>query len=282
MELERRMTRGIVKVSAPGKLILTGEHAVVYGYPAVVAAVNRRLQINQKHEVVSDIPIGCGMGSSAAYAVALAALETKLQGRKLDREEINRQAYEREKRSHGNPSGVDNTICTYGGFLWYRKEIEGFKVFSQIEAKRKFPPILVHNTGKPVETTREMVEMVGSLLQKSPQRVIRIWEQIQQVAKGFLQYLTAEFSPNLVELIRENERLLEELGVVSDSTRALIRKVRTLGGAAKISGAGGRLGASGIILLYHPDMEKLKAYLNEAGLETFAVKLGEEGVRDEK
>lgn len=102
------------------------------------------------------------------------------------------------------------------------------------------------------------------------------------MAKGFLQYLTAQSGPNLVELIRENERLLEDLGVVSASTQELIRKVRMVGGAAKVSGAGGRLGASGIILLYHPDMEKLKAYLNKAGLETFAVKLGEEGVRDER
>ena len=265
-----------VKISAPGKIILSGEHAVVYGYPALVVAVNRRLYMNERFEVESEIPIGCGMGSSAAYAVTLAAVRAKIRDQKLDLNEINKEAYETEKQQHGNPSGVDNTICTYGGYLWYRKELEGFKIISEIEPKGEFPQMLIYNTGKPEETTREMVEYVGR------KNTSKILGRIEGITRLFLKYLIGDTNVDLVAAMRENERCLEELGVVSDSVAQLIRAIERVGGAAKVSGAGGRKGCSGIILMYHSEMEKLNHFVKKKGLETFKVKLGEEGVRDDK
>ena len=115
------------RVSAPAKLILSGEHAVTYGNSAILVAINKRLTAsrsqNGKIEITSEIPIGAGMGSSAAFSVATSAVKLG----KIDLEKINEMAYKMEKKFHGNPSGADNTICTYGGFLWYRKENENFK-----------------------------------------------------------------------------------------------------------------------------------------------------------
>ncbi|MCX6791749.1 MAG: mevalonate kinase, partial [Candidatus Gottesmanbacteria bacterium] len=37
-----------ISVSVPGKIYLMGEHAVVYGKPAVLAAINRRLTVTVK------------------------------------------------------------------------------------------------------------------------------------------------------------------------------------------------------------------------------------------
>jgi len=263
-----------VKVSAPGKLILSGEHAVVYGYPALVAAVNKRLSVNERLEIKSDIPVGCGMGSSAAYAVAISTIKLG----DLDKEKINEMAYELEKKQHGNPSGADNTVCTYGGFLWYRKEVEGFKIFSQIEQKRSALELLVHNTGKPQELTGEMVSYVGELYKNSPKKISMILQDIEKMTRDFLKFLMGQ-EINLLELLKENERCLEELGVVSESTKKLVRDIEKIGGAAKVSGAGGKQGASGIILIYHPDMEKLRHFLSRRGREVMHVKLGEEGVR---
>src|SRR5512135_1447962 len=102
----------MVTVSAPGKVHLMGEHAVVYGKPALLAAINLRLSVsvtpakvlniistdrpdyvqyaaeflvkeyslgelpNVRITVRSDIPSGYHLGSSAAVAVATAGALT--------------------------------------------------------------------------------------------------------------------------------------------------------------------------------------------------------------
>lgn len=275
----------MVKVSAPGKVILSGEHAVVYSYPALVAAVNKRLSITRignKKEIDSDIPIGCGMGSSAAFAVASSALNIKLKGERWDLEKINQEAYKREKKQHGNPSGGDNTISTYGGFLWYRKEAESLKTFSQIHSKRKLSNLFAINTGRPNESTKEMVSYVAGLYRKRKSKIDSILKDIGEVTKAFLRYLLAEENLSLEALIKGNESLLENLGVVSKSTIQLIREIEKIGGAAKVSGAGGKKDKSGILLAYHQDPDRLVMLAKDMNLDIFPIRLGEGGVRVEK
>ncbi len=271
------------KVSAPGKVILSGEHAVVYGYPALVAAVDRRLTVNDKLEVKSEIPMGCGMGSSAAYAVAISAMNLKHSGKALDKGKIYESAYEIEKQFHGNPSGADPAISTYGGWLWYRKEAEAVKLFSRISVARKLPDLLLFNTGKPEETTKEMVvNVVGKAYRESQDKVTASLRGIEGVCKAWLRFLTGEEKADAGELIRENEKYLEEIGAVSESTKSWVRKIEKAGGSAKISGAGGVKGASGIILLYYPHMDQFERWSEQLGIDVFKVKLGEGGVRNER
>lgn len=138
-----------VVVSAPGKIILSGEHSVVYGYPALLSATSNRLSINNNLEVVSNIPIGCGMGSSATYSVAISAIKMKLTTGRVNFETIENKAYAMEKSFHGNPSGADISVCINGGYLWFRKETETIKVFTKIKPKKNFQNMFLHNTGKP-------------------------------------------------------------------------------------------------------------------------------------
>lgn len=307
----------VVKVSAPGKIILSGEHAVVYGYPAILAAVDRRLFVEVKKskagfeiipqeggtlgryalekikgnlkvkdlrglkiKIDSQIPIGCGMGSSAAFAVAITAAIFEFLRKPWKPEKINEIAYEIEKKQHGNPSGGDNTISTYGGFLWYRKESEGLKIFRPLEVK-ELPDFFLINTGKPKENTGEMVTMVKNLYLKFPTRIEELFRKMETVTKEFLRFLLKEESSDLKELIMANEKLLESLGVVSLKTRQLIQKIEKIGGAAKISGAGGVKKGSGIILAYHKDPQFLLNFTQKENLDIFKVKLGVEGVRKE-
>ena len=267
----------INKVSAPAKLILSGEHSVVYGYPAIATAVNLRLTANASGNISSDIPIGAGLGSSAAFAVATSALEFE----SLDLEKINDAAYRVEKKLHGNPSGVDNTIVTYGGFLWYRKENEKFKTFKQIGTKTKLPKIYLLNTGKPIESTKEMVEMVGGRYSSKKISTLKIFKNMEDITKNFLDLLLGG-KEDFGKLISENERLLEELGVVSNKTKDLVRIIEKAGGHIKVSGAGGKKDGSGMAILYHKDIEKITLLKKKHGFNLIPVKVGEEGVRIEK
>lgn len=270
-----------LKVSAPAKIILSGEHSVVYGFPAIIAAIDLRLSIEAKGKkkiVKSDIPIGCGLGSSAAYAVATSALRVK----NWNLEDINREAYKMEKKQHGNPSGADNTASVYGGLLWYRKEAEGLKTFSPIKAKAKLPKLFLINTGKPKESTKDMVLKVAALKKRNPKEVVCILSAIESVTRKFLQYFLAEAKYDISDLFKQNQRLLEKLGVVSPSTIKLVRKIEKMGGAVKISGAGGGKDKSGIIIVYHHNPEKFIRFAKFNKLEIIQVKLGEEGVKIEE
>jgi len=78
--------------------------------------------------VTSELPLGSGLGSSAAFCVALAAallaftdsvsLDLNHQGwlsfEEKDLELVNKWAFEGEKIIHGKPSGIDNTVSSYG------------------------------------------------------------------------------------------------------------------------------------------------------------------------
>ncbi len=199
----------MITVSAPGKVHLMGEHAVVYGKPALLSAINLRLKTTVEYQVssikyqgknkiqiissestdyvrhitnvvkehfklkelppititiTSEIPAGYHLGSSAAVAVATVGALTYFLKKIWNPAIINQLAYEAEKRVHGNPSGGDNTAVTVGGFVWYRRELEFLKSMWQLPMK--LPASLNHffliNTGKPKETTGEMVEFVNS------------------------------------------------------------------------------------------------------------------------
>lgn len=266
-------------VSAPGKLILSGEHAVVYGYPAIATAVDRRLIAFKDGRIESGIPIGAGMGSSASFAVATSAMKLG----KFDLEEINKSAYEMEKLRHGKPSGVDNTVVTYGGFLWYRKESENFKTFKQIGTKVKLPKLFLLNSGKPEETTKDMVSLVAERYKRNKKQVDSVFGEIEVVTKNFLKFLLKEDnSLEFSSLMRDNEKLLEELGVVSENTKDIVRKIEKMGGVAKVSGAGGIKSGSGMVILYHKDVKGISLIQEKYNLDISPVKLGEEGVKIEK
>ena len=281
-----------ITFSAPGKIIISGEHAVVYGYPALVAAVDRRiyleLKLNKdfwKWRFRSGVSGISGMGSSAAYATLEAAGLSWIVNQKLDLEKISRIAHEIENLAHGTASGVDTTIVTYGGILKYEKQ-EKFNKINNLNKINKIPKFLIVNTGKPAETTGMLVEMVSEKRKAKSEKLQfktkNLIKDIGQLPEKFVKALKEGDLNALSDLIKENERLLEKLGVVGEIAKKIVRDIEEIGGVAKICGAGGIKKGSGIALVYHKDLDVIRKYCRRKKLECFEVELGGEGVRREK
>jgi len=282
------------EVSAPGKVILAGEHAVVYGYPALVTAVGLRCQarvrwrqdkkivIKDKYkdlglaryaveaglkemgeeskgvevEIESELVVGGGMGSSAAMATAV--VWGLMEG--YPEEVKNRVVKLVEDKQHGNSSGIDQTIVREGGVIKYQREA-GFKKLSI-----DLPEFLLIDSGKPVENTGEMVKMVG----ERKREYEGVFREMGEISEGWG-----------VEKIKENQRLLEKIGVVGEKAKKMVREIEMSGGMAKVCGAGGVKAGSGILLSWHKEIERLRELCKEKGWRYFQVELGVEGVRDE-
>ena len=305
-----------ISYSAPAKVILSGEHAVVYGKPALVSAINKRLtvsiiedknkrmnpkmaeiilivkkylqnkkvQIEEKNchiSIQSDIPIGRGLGSSGALSVvAAASLMEFFTGRQYNPEEINNCAYQIEKLFHKNPSGVDPTTSCFGGLIFYRKEFEFLKTISSLHAK--VPKEIAENlylidSGKPYETTAEMVQQVGRLYNSKSMFVESIFQKIERITKRMVVSLMKEDAEFFKETITESEELLEKIGVVSSSTKKLLEILKPYG-VGKITGAGGKKNSSGYLLFYVVEKNKLEKYLQEKNISYLAFQPSEEGV----
>ncbi len=307
-----------ILVSAPGKIILSGEHSVVYGQPALLTAVNRRLSVSIKEadqgiEIIADeppdlaryalekteqllkkeikrglkikinsqIPVGRGFGSSAALAVAIVGGLFSYFGKTWDKALINQIAYEIEKKQHGNPSGGDNSVVCFGGFLRFQKRGEKF-IIKPLKIKTSLPKFILLDSGRAKETTGEMVHCVSKKYKKEKLKVKRTLSLIGRTTiKTIAGFKKGNFN-QLTTLIKENERLLEELGVVGQKAKRLIREIEKLGGAAKICGAGGLKAGSGVVLCYHPKPKIILNFAQKQKLVHFPVKLGTEGVKNEK
>ena len=58
-----------MSASAPGSIMITGEHAVVYGYPAVVCAIDQRVTITATPQATRQLQIFSGISDPVAVAL---------------------------------------------------------------------------------------------------------------------------------------------------------------------------------------------------------------------
>lgn len=304
-----------ISFSAPAKIHLMGEHSAVHGKPALLAAINKRITISisdsidskndsipekLKHvieetiknqckistipnyfaSISSNIPVGLGLGSSAAMSAAFTASLLTFLEIKFDNALLFKIAYEGEKLFHGNPSGGDLAVSIEGGLLYFRKEFEFLKSFSHLPfpISKKIQPFVIINSGKPDESTLEMVKNVGELKKESPEKINAIFEDQELQTKNLVLSLKDGNENLLINSMRLGEANLEELNVVSGAANEIIRKIEKAGGASKIQGGGGIKNGSGMLLCYHPNLQILLNLTAKNQLESEIITIDERGI----
>lgn len=208
--------------------------------------------------VASGIPVGSGFGSSASVAVAVAGALMALLGELGPGEEasshelLSAVALEVERRQHGRPSGIDHATVLRGGVLRVgggpERRTERLAMTPAAAAELR-----VFDTGRPAETTGEVVAAVRSRREADPVGFTATLDAMEGATGRFAAALTAGEARDRLETMRAFERHLEGLGVVPAGVGAAVRRIEERGGAAKVSGAGTLAGAgAGALLVCWP------------------------------
>lgn len=128
--------------------------------------------------VTSTLPCGAGLGSSSAFSVSLTAALFKAYNVKASDEIISDWAYQIDKLFHGKPSGIDNSICTFGGALLFRNG----KIEKQLTNIPQVEVILVNT--KVARNTKSLVQKAKDQYDKYPLVYDNILAAIDEVSKS--------------------------------------------------------------------------------------------------
>lgn len=283
-----------ISISTPGKCILFGEHAVVYGYTALVSTIDmksvctirninsngikfnfpnyqKKIQLKSLDLIENEIEIfnskfesfshflktlkkienecslslngieieissslwsNSGLGSSASTASAFIQAVNQFFNLKWSIDKINSYTYFMEKFIHGNPSGIDNTVINYGGFLLYQN-----KKFKSIKNTPRIP-LLIINSGQS-HRTFQAVKQVKEMFDKDPKEIDEIFKKIDQIANKSVEFINNGDVEQLGALMNQNQILLERLNLSTPQISKIIKMGSSIDiYGVKITGAG--------------------------------------------
>ncbi|KAK4751135.1 hypothetical protein SAY87_004617 [Trapa incisa] len=247
--------------------------------------------------VSSELPMSSGLGSSAAYCVALSAAflsfssATKLDVGKQGWQEfeddelklLNGWAFEGEKIIHGKPSGIDNTASTYGNMIKFKSG--NLTPFTSSLPLR----MLITNT-KVGRNTKALVAGVSERTKRHYEAMACVFSAVDSISTELSEIIKApapndiaitEFEEKIEELMEMNQGLLQCMGVSHASIETVLRTTLKYKLTSKLTGAGG----GGCVITLLPTLlsqtvvDKVIAELESCGFQCMVAGVGGKGVQ---
>jgi mevalonate kinase len=215
-------------------------------------------------ELGGDLVCASGVGASAASCVALANALNDEFGLKFSLEQINEAGYEGEKGYHGVPSGIDNTASTYGGLIWFIRDMAGGPPSFEALKLKEPMHLVIASTGL-TASTKEVVGDVRRMKDDDPQWFEDMIKKYEDLVKNGREALLQLNKERVGELMNKNHDLLQQLTVSCDELDNLVRVARENGAlGSKMTGTG----RGGNMISLAPDREtaeKLAQALENGG-----------------
>ena len=298
------MKRGIGK--SHSKIILIGEHSVVYGYPAIAIPLKKieiecaieeaksnffydetdtlsvaiftalkylkKENVKIKYKITSQIPQKRGMGSSAAVSIAAIRAIFNYFRENLEDELLEKLVNTAEIVAHKTPSGLDAKTCLSDKAIRFVKN-KGFSYIGlNLDAYLVIADTGIYgNTGEAIQNVKNL----GSKAELSLKKLGRLTDEMTRILTGNSENkeekIRREKISKIGEIMTAANTELGKLNITIEKTELFVKTAIENGAAgAKISGGG--LGGCVIALAENLEiMEKVKDGFTKCGAENIWV-----------
>ncbi|MGT2960546.1 mevalonate kinase [Streptococcus caballi] len=257
------MTKKMGVGKAHGKIILMGEHSVVYGYPAIaiplktievechIRPADQRITFDFEdtlstaiyaalkelgktaatitYDIKSEVPLQRGMGSSAAVSIAAIRAVFDYFEQPLDKETLEILVNQAEIIAHTNPSGLDAKTCLSDQAIKFIRNIG----FEQLDLSLN-AYLIIADTGVH-GNTREAVDKVAAAEEAN----LPYLAQLGLLADQVEQAIKDKDLLSVGQAMTAAHAMLQKIGVSVEESDHLVQVALEAGAlGAKMSGGG--------------------------------------------